>query len=512
MTRLASAVAALAAVGSLGLGASSAATTPIGAHAAALRAAAAQVDRSLTEVNALLSRSPRDPAAVLAAGRRLAAAATRARDTLAVYRSGGLRDGTLEEFVLLRTVEQQLLEADAGFGTLAGKPPPKPSAADQQAARRQAHGLDPLVGQLVEAKLDVAGLGEVLTDPSLKTIKGQLVGQLDARLQTQLEEQIRRVTGLGLAIGVPLREQVRGAAEAYVGRLLSKLLVQAGPGGIIIQLLAGDKINPARLVALLGKELREALRNKGSVGPRADRSIASLAKLEQEIVSLSPNAQLSQVRRLMRRAAAAVAATKFLEGDLRRSKDPKAKDRLERLIEARESLAAHVRSYSAVIDSEPFGRDLEQSRQRADRIRADVEGLAGKLGPGAIPTAAVCTPSTFKIEYFLASGLKGGEYDAHLSELIKQDEFNSKCLWVATGPTDEAFVVFIAFAPPTAPGRLAAGDCARTNPSPFYSDKRYLSVGGGHRKTGQQAVGGDVVVLKQVLAAAEAAGVGQACP
>ena len=134
------------------------------------------------------------------------------------------------------------------------------------------------------------------------------------------------------------------------------------------------------------------------------------------------------------------------------------------------------------------------------------------------PTAAVCKPATIRMEYFSSLGSKLGEYDAtfaRLSKVYPNDPYNFKCLWVASGPTDEAFVVFIGIIPPGIPGRLVSGNCdgTRKDNYPFYnSRKRYLSVSGGERKSFQNAVGGNEKIIKGVLASAEAAGVGPPCP
>jgi hypothetical protein len=88
-------------------------------------------------------------------------------------------------------------------------------------------------------------------------------------------------------------------------------------------------------------------------------------------------------------------------------------------------------------------------------------------------------------------------------------------LWFVEGKEAEAFVVFLDLVPPGLPGRLVSGDCGRTrkdSPPFYYSRKRYMTVSGGNRALFQNAVGGNERILKGVLAAAEAAGVGQACP
>jgi hypothetical protein len=91
-----------------------------------------------------------------------------------------------------------------------------------------------------------------------------------------------------------------------------------------------------------------------------------------------------------------------------------------------------------------------------------------------------------------------------------------KCLWYVEGSTtNEAFVVFIDRTPLGTPGAVPAGNCSGTRPDshPFYnSRKRQLSVSGGARIAFQRALGGNAAVIKSVLAAAEAAGVGKACP
>lgn len=134
------------------------------------------------------------------------------------------------------------------------------------------------------------------------------------------------------------------------------------------------------------------------------------------------------------------------------------------------------------------------------------------------PGAGVCVPKTIRMEYHSSLGAKLGEYDAKFQEIVKvypDDPYSYKCLWYASAPKDEAFVVFIGITPPGVPGRIAAGNCdgTRKDSPPFYnSRKRYLGVSGGERKYFQNALGGNEKVLKGVLAAAEAAGVGQACP
>jgi hypothetical protein len=134
------------------------------------------------------------------------------------------------------------------------------------------------------------------------------------------------------------------------------------------------------------------------------------------------------------------------------------------------------------------------------------------------PGAAVCVPKTIRMEYFSSLGAKLGEYDARFQEIAKvypNDPYSYKCLWYASAPKDEAFVVFIGITPPGIAGRITAGNCdgTRKDSYPFYnSRKRYLGVSGGNRKEFQNAVGGNEKILKGVLAAAEAAGVGVACP
>ena len=134
------------------------------------------------------------------------------------------------------------------------------------------------------------------------------------------------------------------------------------------------------------------------------------------------------------------------------------------------------------------------------------------------PTASVCVPKSVRLEYFSSLGGKLGEYDATFTKLVKvypNDPYSYKCLWMTQpGGTTEAFVVFIDFIPPGIPGRIASGDCGKNRPDspPFYhSRKRYLGVSGGNRLEFQRAVGGNEKVIKGVLAAAEAAGVGLPC-
>jgi hypothetical protein len=152
----------------------------------------------------------------------------------------------------------------------------------------------------------------------------------------------------------------------------------------------------------------------------------------------------------------------------------------------------------------------------ASLVLATAAAPRGEAAPKP-PGAAVCVPKTIRMEYFSSLGARLGEYDARFQEIAKvypNDPYSYKCVWYASAPKDEAFVVFIGITPPGVPGRITAGNCdgTRKDSYPFYNSRtRYLGVSGGNRKEFQNAVGGNDKILKGVLAAAEAAGVGMAC-
>jgi hypothetical protein len=114
-------------------------------------------------------------------------------------------------------------------------------------------------------------------------------------------------------------------------------------------------------------------------------------------------------------------------------------------------------------------------------------------------------------------GGKLGEYDAVFARIDQMPgaPFGHTCVWLVEGTQNEAFVVFIERIPIGTPGTIPSGNCAggRADSHPFYwSRKRQLGVSGGERISFQRAGGGNDKVLKGVLAAAEAAGIGLPCP
>ena len=152
-----------------------------------------------------------------------------------------------------------------------------------------------------------------------------------------------------------------------------------------------------------------------------------------------------------------------------------------------------------------------------------VAGVAVAATPPPVPQpppAAVCVPSSIRMEVFSSLGAKLGEYNAPFAgraPVRPNDPYAYRCLWIdpsRPAGNNGAFQVILDITPAGLRGRVAAGDCGRNRPDspPFYhSRKRYLTVDGTNGIPYQNAVGGNEKVVKGVLAAAEAAGVGLPC-
>ena len=138
-------------------------------------------------------------------------------------------------------------------------------------------------------------------------------------------------------------------------------------------------------------------------------------------------------------------------------------------------------------------------------------------GAAPLPTAAVCQPKTFTMEY--APYGTGRTFTVELSRFDPAPAGNyvAKCTWVATNDQSEAFVAWIDVTPP-GKGEVA-GSCDNRRKDfvsypyfYYYSKTRYLTVDGAARKQDTQAVGGNETILKnQVLRGAEKQGVGLSC-
>jgi hypothetical protein len=134
----------------------------------------------------------------------------------------------------------------------------------------------------------------------------------------------------------------------------------------------------------------------------------------------------------------------------------------------------------------------------------------------APPTAATCPPAfTMETLQSLPPYAKTGEFSLTaptLQRTYANGPYNFKCVYLHAQDRGEAFVIFIDAVPPNIPGAIPSGDCARTSPNTLASEKRYVSVSGGERRSFTRAAGGNPAILQQALRLAETQGVGQACP
>ncbi len=496
-------------------------------YVAQLRSAATLADQAASSTGWLVSHNAKRCPQVGPAAAKLAAAAGAAKAIFETYRTAKTRYGTQEEIQLITTVALELREARANLAAVAGETS-SPSAAEQQAAEREVSLFQTFVSLEIEDRLGVEGLADVLTTQGFRGIKDKVVSELHQRVRVRAEAELRRLTGLRIRLNVPLKQQIRDFMEGELSRLISKLAVSAGPAGIVISLVAGRILNPGKLVDIAADALKKLLRPKGNVAKRASTSLKGLEELRRALNELRPDTPIDRVRSVVRQAQRELGRTRFLEGDLAREKQDAllaelrgAKDRLERTIKRTR--------FRFLLDSQLVGENFGIAIAFAAKVRADADRLAKKLGcepsaggdggggvppaKGGPPTAATCPPA-FTMEYFNVSGVKLGEFAVTgptLTRVYPNDPYFHKCVYFNPADKGENFVVFISTIPPGIQGRLPSGDCGHTTDSPFASDKRYVTVGGGTRREGNHAVGGDQKIVLQALRLAEAQGVGRAC-
>ncbi|HKI91673.1 MAG TPA: hypothetical protein VJ986_05190, partial [Gaiellaceae bacterium] len=453
------------------------------------------------------------------AASKLAAASTAAQAIFQRYRQAKSRYGTQEEIRLVNTLKQALAEARGSLAKASGETATV-SAAERRAATAEVGAFQQIVARYAEGRLGAAGLADVLTGKGFRTMKNSVVAKIQTKIRSRAEAELRRLTGLRIRLNVPLKQQIHDFMEAELSRLASRLAIAAGPAGIVISLVG------ARIVHVVGAALDRILK-RGNVVGRANRSLRGLENLRRTLTALPPNAPVDKARAAIRNAERELGRTSFLEADLKRTGRTAL---LAELTAAKTALTRWVflSKHRFLVDSDLLRENFAADAALAAAAGTDAERFATKLGctitttpappstggPGKPPTAAVCVPGSIRMEYSTMFGVKLGEYDASFQELVTRNEYAAKCLWVAGGgPTDEAFVVFIDFVPDGVQGALPSGACTGRQDSPpfYYSHKRYLTVSGGPRKYYQAAVAGNETILKGVLAAAEAAGVGKAC-
>jgi len=456
------------------------------------------------------------------AATRVADAAASAESAFRAYRKANTRYGTQEEIQLIAALATDLREARGHLARAAGETG-TPSPAEQQAAGREVSLFQSFIALKIQDRLEVEGLADFLTSRSFAELKSKVVSELQRRLRERAEAELRRLVGLRIKLNVPLKEQIRSFLEAELSRALSRLAVSAGPAGLIISVFGG------RIVSLIGAKLAEALRQKGNVVERTNRSIAGFASLQEQLRRLPKDAPLDRVRAVVRATERALNATAFLEGDIRRAGKPELAGELEA---AKKKLRATLTTARVrfLLDSALLGEDFGIAIRYATGVRSDAARLAKKLGcpptsgggtgappaKGVAPTTASCPPS-FTMEAFSGLGAKTGEFTARFSKIVQTyppSLFYFKCLYISDSG-GEVFVVFFDLVPPNTPGSIASGACGNSrkdNHPYYYSRKRYLTVSGGERAAFTRALGGNDKILKAALALAEAQGVGQACP
>jgi hypothetical protein len=455
------------------------------------------------------------------AAAKVAEAASSARATFDAYRKADTRYGTQEEIQLIAALAIDLREA-RGHLARAGGESAAPTQAEQRAASREVSLFQTFLAVKIEDRLEVAGLADVLTSTSFREIKAKVVAELQRRLRDRAEAEIRRLVGFRIRLDVPLKQQIRDFLEGELSSLLSKLSISAGPAGILVSVVG------ARIVSLIGNALQEALRHKGSLVERTNRTAAGFAARQAELRKLLGDSPLDRVRATVRSAERALAATSFLEGDLARAGR---NDLLAQLRTAKSKLelTLNVSRQRFLLDSDLVGEDFRIGVAYATDVRADAERLAKKAGcpltggggtqapsDGAVPTAATCPPPfTMESLQSLPPYAVSGTFNIVLSKLEQIGTYGARCIYLTEDRRAEAFLISFNYAPPGVPGVPASGSCgnSRQDSPPFYnSRKRYLGVSGGERGMFTRAAGGNEAVLKRALALAEAQGVGRACP
>jgi hypothetical protein len=459
------------------------------------------------------------------AAARLADAADAANTVFAAYAKAKTRYGTEEEIRLFGTLASDLVDGSRRLTRVAGETG-VPSAQEQKDAEREVGIFWSYLAQRIQDRLEIAGLADVLTSQGFREIKTKVVTELKQRLKTRAEAELRRLVGFRVKLDVPLKEQIHDFLQAELRRSLAKLALAAGPAGIVVRLFGGQ------VVSWIGAKLKEALREKGHLEKRVGETIDGFKAIEARIAHLAATADIDTVRRVIHQGQAALGATGFLKGDLKRAGSSAL---LADLAKAEKIMQAYVDGtrFRFLLDSPLLGEDFKADAGYAAKIAADARRLAKKLGcplaagggggtspttKGNLPTKGSCLPVSFGMETLSSLPPFGvvGTFDVTLGRFGPgpQGNFQFTCAWVTTDDQADAFFAVIDVTPANVGG--TAGDCARNRPDDpdagyYYSRKRHLTVSGGTRLSFTRAAGGNGKILKQVLATAEAQGVGPPC-
>lgn len=316
--------------------------------------------------------------------------------TIAKFRNGRTRRGLIEEFELIDraiTAHSQLTALIEGLGTAEAQQAQlkkRMSTFEQLLKESLELVVADVVNDHVARKLRIEGLEEILLVASWDEAREAVGRRLRSEVRAQIEKKTFETVGFAFHDVDSMKQGLRLAVRRRVEEWVGKLVIDLGGNGIVVRLAQelildwlGEKVWP---------KIREALRPKGNHEPRVDVSLGTLEESRRELNALGSDedpskVELSKVRAAVDKAEQRLAATRYLEGDLKRAGRS---DLLSRLDEGKKHLARTIRLAERrfLLDR---AEKMERLGERSPLLRQNLRtlmDLEAALGRAAGPAGA----------------------------------------------------------------------------------------------------------------------------
>ncbi|MFQ5881467.1 MAG: hypothetical protein ACE5I9_03185 [Candidatus Methylomirabilales bacterium] len=270
------------------------------------------------EIDRLLEGPEPDQQTLINFGKKALSVGTAYYKTLKSFQRAETRRGLFEELDLVTTNSAILINFTVKYRKLA-KVSTKP--VDEKTITNINRDISKTVLNLAKqqaaARLKSEGLQDILISESWGEAVEKAAYHADRKVQEYLERETKKIFGLAFYDVASAKRALRLQMRREVRRQVAKLLVKITSNEIIIELAAGP------IIRWIGRDLipklREALRPKGNLKNRVDRSVGTLRTARNDLNKLTCDAKLRDVRQTLRKANGAVLATKYLDRDLRKA-------------------------------------------------------------------------------------------------------------------------------------------------------------------------------------------------
>ncbi len=282
----------------------------------ALKAHQRNISSLDSELAALLGTPNADPQKVIAIGRKALQAGEAYHQTLKEFQRAETRRGLFEELDLLVETPILLNQVVVKYQTLAKAPftPLNPDTAKNSRADAARVVLS-LAREQFAARLESEGLRDILTSNSWNEALDKTAFHAQRKINEFLDRETEKLFGFGFHDARSAQRALQLQMRREIRRQVAKLLVKVTSNEIVIEIIAGPIIRWIERDLL--PRLREALRQKGNLPARVDRSLETMEKARDDLNRLACDARLRDVRRRLDSAAGTLNAAHFLEKDIR---------------------------------------------------------------------------------------------------------------------------------------------------------------------------------------------------